>query len=251
MIGGVLGAADGITGKVQEKAVKGGLIGCGVGFAGGFIGGALAQVLYAMMGGGAMRTPMLQQVIARTIAWALAGMFMGIAQGLPGMHGRKVVNGLVGGMVGGIVGGLCFDGISMLVSGASVSRLFGVIAMGGATGAAIGLVEEARKEAWLRVADGPQSGKQFIIYGSVTRIGRDPKMEIVLIKDQLVAPEHCRIVGGPGGYVLEVPAGVFVSVNGQVTNRTRLRKGDFLSIGQSRLVFEDRVAAGPGPGGIY
>lgn len=242
-IGASLGAADGITSKVQDKAIKNGLAGLFIGFVGGFIGGVIGQLLYSYMLGGWRSYSMTKQVFARTTAWALVGLFIGIAQGISGFQSRKIVNGLIGGLVGGAIGGICFDAIGSIFSGGSVSRLFGIMAMGTTTGWAIGLVEEARKEAWLRVAEGPQDGKQFIIYGAVTRVGSSPKCEIVLVKDVNVVPEHCRIIAEPGGYKIEACGGAYTLVNGQPVTWARLRKGDIISIGLSRLVFEDRVVA--------
>ena len=243
LISASLGAADGITSKVQEKAIKNGLTGFFIGFAGGFIGGVIAQLFYGAMHGGGRGYSMANQVFARTMAWALVGLFIGIAQGISGFQSRKIVNGLIGGLIGGAIGGICFDAIGNAFSGGSVSRLFGIMAMGTSTGWAIGLVEEARKEAWMRVAEGPQNGKQFIIYGTVTRVGSSPKCEIVLVKDIKVAPEHCRLIAEQGGYKIEVCGGAYTLINGQPVNCARLRKGDIITIGLSQLVFEDRVVA--------
>ena len=249
-IGGILGAADGVTGGVRQKAVRGGLIGIGVGLVGGFVGGLLAQLVYGFMGGGARAGGMGQQILARTVGWGLAGLFIGLAQGVPGLRAQKVLNGLLGGLIGGGIGGIGFDVIGSIAQGGTVSRLFGLIAMGGGIGAAIGLIEEVRKDAWLRVLEGPQAGKQFIIYGEVTRIGSSPKCDIVLVKDPAIASEHCRILASRGRFTLQVSPGGLVTVNGRMMSGGGLRRGDTLRMGQSTLVFEERTMAVSPPAGV-
>ena len=249
-ISAILGAADGITGGSRDKALRSGFIGLAVGLGGGLIGGIFGQLAYAAIGGAKMGS-LSRQVFARTAGWCLLGIFIGLAQGIPGLKGKKIINGLIGGAVGGAIGGLGFDFISGIVGGGTVSRLFGLISMGAATGAAIGLIEEARKEAWLRVVDGPQSGKQFIIYGDVTRIGSMAKCEIVLVKDSAVMAEHCRIIAHQSTFLLQVNQGANVLVNGQPATSGNLRRGDTLNIGQSTMVFEVRTVPATTRTGVY
>lgn len=250
-MGGVLGCAEGITSKVNEKALSGGAIGAAIGFIGGFVGGILGQFIYSALGGGANAISPGEQILARTLGWALLGMFIGIAQGASGKALKKVVNALIGGLLGGAAGGLAFDFLGGIANTVVISRLFGIAILGGLTGAAIGMVEEARKEAWLKVVQGPQSGKQFIIYDTVTRIGSFVKCEIVLIKDPYVQAEHCRILGRANNYYLECHPGAAVLINGApAASSIRLKRGDILGIGQSLLMYEDKAVAVHAIGGI-
>ncbi|MEI6287543.1 MAG: FHA domain-containing protein [Bacillota bacterium] len=239
-----LGAADGIISKVYEKAFKNGAIAFGIGFVGCFVGGIIAQYIYSSLGGGLKGGG--SQVLARAAGWAVGGAFLGMAYGATGRSWKKVFNGLLGGLVGGLLGGLAFDfiGSAMQTSTGSSARFFGILAMGACTGAAIGLVEEARKDAWLRVEAGPMAGKQFIIYGNVTTIGSNPKCDIVLIKDPSVLAEHCRIVQSGTRYVLEVAQNARVAVNGSSSGSCRLSGGTVLQIGQSQLVYEEKKHQG-------
>ena len=241
-MGSVLGCADGITGKVNEKAVTGGAIGGAVGLIGGSIGGFSGQLLYSVLGGGS-NAALGAQILARTFGWGILGMFIGIAQGVPGKTTKKVVNGLIGGLIGGTIGGLAFDFLCGAANTDVIGRMFAITALGAVTGVSIGMVEEARKEAWLKVIEGPLSGKQFIVYDTITRIGSSPKCEIVLIKDPNVQAEHCRIVCKTNVYYIECPQGVTIPINGLSTNNGRLKSGDVISVGRSKLVYEDKAAA--------
>lgn len=245
-VGGFLGASEGVTSGSRDKAVSGGFLGAAVGFGGGFVGGLFAQYIYSSILLGGPRGDMTRQVMARTIGWSLLGLAIGLANGLAGRSSKKVVNGLIGGLIGGAIGGLAFDFIARASSGGTISRLFGIVAMGTFTGAAIGMVEEARKEAWLRVVGGPLVGKQFILYNTVTRIGQSPSCEITLVKDPMVHSEHARFIVSGNRYRLEAFPGAIVSVNGMQTNNSALRGGDSIQIGSWVMVFEEKAASPAG-----
>ena len=209
---------------------------------GGFIGGFSGQLIYSVLGGGG-NASLGTQILARTFGWGILGMFIGIAQGVPGKTTKKVVNGLIGGLIGGTIGGLAFDFLCGAANTDVIGRMFAITALGGVTGVSIGMVEEARKEAWLKVIEGPLIGKQFIVYDTITRIGSSPKCEIVLIKDPNVQAEHCRIICKKNVYYIECPQGVIIQINGLSTNNGRLKRGDVINVGRSKLVYEDKAAA--------
>jgi len=250
MIGMALGSMEGLTSRTWEKAGKGALLGLGIGGAGGFVGGVIGQVLYGGLGGG--RLSPVTQIIVRGSAWALVGLFVGLGQGVMMRASRKIVNGLIGGLIGGLVGGLLFDPVGAMVAfaaqltggtvGGEASRLVAIVVMGAACGAAIGLVEQARKEAWLRIVEGPLTGKEFIIYQSPTLIGSSPKCDITLALDKSVAPQHAGISEQGGNYVLtDLDTASGTSINGQLIHSHRLRSGDRVRIGQTTLLYADRV----------
>lgn len=249
LIGGVigccLGAAEGVMSQVYEKALRAGSIGLGIGAAGGFFGGVFGQLVYGGLlssGGVSMATVM----VARVIGWGVVGIFVGLGQGVGRGSGKRVVNGLVGGLVGGLVAGLLFDPIGMVVGGGLLSRMVGITILGAASGAAIGLVEEVRKEAWLSVVQGPLSGKQFILYEQRTRIGSSPKCEITLIKDIGILPEHVAIENQGSAYVLTTTnPQAQALVNGQPTTHARLQSGSVITLGATSLLFEEKALSKP------
>lgn len=239
IIGCCLGAADGVVSQVWEKALRAGAIGLGIGAGGGFIGGLFGQLVYGSLlhsGPPTMATVMT----ARTIGWSIVGVFVGLGQGVGRGSGKRVVNGLIGGLAGGLVAGILFDPIGSAVQTGTLSRAVGITILGVATGLAVGLVEEMRKEAWLSVVQGPLSGKQFILYEIRTRIGSSPKCEITLIKDPQVMPEHCIIENRGGSYILFSSQGQ-TFVNGQPASQTRLQSGSAITVGSTSLLFEEKA----------
>jgi hypothetical protein len=257
MIGMALGAVDGVNSRSLEKACWGALLGLGIGGAGGFFGGVIGQAVYGGLGGGEQTMPGGAQILVRGLAWALVGLCVGLGQGAWTRARRKMINGMIGGFLGGLIGGLLFDPLHSVVAfaarltggtvGGEVSRLVAIVVLGAACGAAIGLVEQARKEAWLRIVEGPLTGKQFIIYRSPTTIGSSPKCDITLARDKAVAPQHLSISQIGGRYVvadLGSPSGT--RVNGQPVRSRTLRSGDRIGVGQTTMLYAERAVRGEG-----
>ncbi|HEY3398103.1 MAG TPA: FHA domain-containing protein [Armatimonadota bacterium] len=256
LIGAALGCVEGISTRVPEKLWRGLGWGLLIGGGGGALGGVVGQLLYGGLGAG-LRGNLLGQIMLRAIAWGLVGVCVGLSQGAHSGSGRKLVNGLVGGAIGGFVGGLLFDPISMIAQaligghGAHAglaSRLIAMTVLGLCSGAAIGLVEELRKEAWLIVVQGPLQGKQFILYRPLTTLGSSPKCDLCLIKDSTLRPQHAVLQQEGQGHVLFSAPESVTLVNGRRVSRQRLTSGDVISLGQTAL--EYRVKTLPlGPGG--
>ncbi|MEI6501532.1 MAG: FHA domain-containing protein, partial [Armatimonadota bacterium] len=113
---------------------------------------------------------------------------------------------------------------------------------GAASGAAIGLIEELRKEAWLVITGGPLTGKQFILYNAMTTIGSSPKCDIALLKDQMIAPQHCVLeIAGAQHTLRDLGTQTGTAVNGRPIQRHPLRRGDIIQIGQTTLEYQDRA----------
>ena len=239
VIGCCLGAADGVTSGVWEKALKAGGIGLGIGAAGGFLGGVFGQLIYGSLYSSA-QSSLGTTMVARTIGWSVVGIFVGLGQGVGRGSGKRIINGLIGGLAGGFVAGFLFDPIGLVVHTGLASRLVGISILGCASGLAVGLVEEMRKEAWLSVVQGPLSGKQFILYEAITRIGSSPKCEITLIKDPQMMPEHAIIENRGSSFVLTSRQGPAL-VNGHPANQTRLQAGTIIAMGSTSLLFEEKA----------
>jgi len=257
MIGLALGSLEGIVTGVWEKAMVGGGLGLVIGGGGGAVGGVMGQIAYGAFSGGAMDSfsAIIPQIVVRAFAWSLVGLFIGLGQGAMMRASQKIINGLIGGAIGGFLGGLLFDPISLIFGGilASLtgevsgwlSRLVGMSVLGLCTGAAIGMVEEVRKEDWLTIVAGPLKGKQFIIYRSPTIIGSSPKADISLMKDPQVAAEHARI-DREGNRCMLMDMGVGrTAVNDRLVTRKQLRDGDYVTIGQTVLRYETRTVEQP------
>jgi len=256
-IGLAIGAADGVVCRVFRRALLGGLIGLLVGFVGGFVSSILAELAYAPLSALAMKQSadtatglttfgFIVQMAGRSLAWCLAGMAMGLGNGIALRSKRLLLYGFLGGVVGALLGGLLFDPIDMiLVGGSSLSahwsRLAGLIFIGAGVGAMIGVVELLARNAWLRMVEGPLAGKEFLIFRDIMYVGSSPRSEIYLFNDDAVAPQHVAIRSVGENYEIEqIAVDKPAYVNGGTCRRQRLRHGDQIVLGRTVFVFQQR-----------
>jgi len=242
-IAGAIGSVEGITSADVRKALRGAGLGLLIGLLGGAFGGIFGQLVYGTLGGGG-GLPILVQIIVRSLGWGMVGAFVGVAPGVLARARKKVYNGIIGGLIGGLIGGFLFDPFGFIFGGGEVSRLVAQTVLGAAAGAAIAVVEQIAKEAWLVITAGPLTGKQFILYNPVTTIGRAFTCDIALVKEGGAAQQHCRIVREGATFVLEDLCGASV-VNGRPVRRQPLRSGDLIQIGSTVLAFHERAASAP------
>jgi len=243
VLGAALGSAEGVVTGVWPKALKNGAIGLGIGLLGGVLGGPVGQILYSMLGGG-RGAGLAIQIVDRSLAWGLVGMIVGLGQGVTYRSNKKIVNGLLGGLVGGLLGGVLFDPISMAVGSGAISRMLAITLMGTFTGGAIGLVDEMRKEAWLKIIDGHLKGKEYILFNEVTTIGRDPKCSIVIYKDSQVAPVQAAIrMQGNRHQITDSNTTHGTYVNGRLVANAPLTSGQTIQIGSTVFSFYLRSTA--------
>jgi hypothetical protein len=135
---------------------------------------------------------------------------------------------------------LLYDTIYRLTGAESMSRLFGMVAIGLVTGLAAGLIEAAARSGWVRVVQGLIAGKQFILYRNPTFVGSSPDNHIYLFKDPNVGRRHAAIHLVQGGFELEdLPLGQPTTLNGKPVARARLRHGDRIQIGGTVLLFQE------------
>ncbi|MBC7287511.1 MAG: FHA domain-containing protein [Armatimonadetes bacterium] len=236
-VGALIGAADGVTSANVRQALAGGGLGLVVGAGCGAFGGVFGQVLYSSLGGGKSSNP-LAQLLVRAAGWAVVGAGVGIAPGVLAKARKKIINGLLGGLAGGAIGGFLFDPIGAIVGSGELSRLIGMASLGVAAGAAMGIVEQVTKQAWLVITGGPLTGKQFILYNPVTTVGRSYSCDIALVKDAALAELHCRIDRTHAQSVLLAHGPTFV--NGRPVQRAVLRDGDTIQLGQTVLTYRER-----------
>jgi hypothetical protein len=259
LVGLTIGCMEGILARNFSRAFKAGVFGLGVGFFGGIVSRIVGGIVWVsvlrtgveIMGPAAFRGVHANAVvffmIARSIAWAISGMTVGLGPGLALQSRALVWNGFVGGMIGGLFGGFLFDPINFVVSGGSfqtgawVSRAIGFCVIGASAGAMIGIVEMLTKDAWLVVSAGRLKGKQFIVYNNPTSIGSSAKCQIFLLKDPKIEPIHALVHVMRDGYELEdTGTSAGTRVNGQRIRRRRLQSGDEIQIGETRLVYSEK-----------
>lgn len=255
VFGAIFSGWEDASGKVWEKAWPAAGIGLALGAVFGAISGAIAQELFGHIVENIVRNAQslddlvrsykgIDFYLARALAWAIFGVGMGVAVGVAKRSTQKAVNGLVGGAVGGAVGGLVFHWITTQpgVSG-GVSRLLGLAVVGTAIGIAIGLVEVARRQAWVKIVGGGMTGKEFVVYHASTNFGSSAKCQVTLIKDPGIAPVHFRIDEHGPKRLLTPYEGAPTSINGAAVSQHWLRNGDLIQAGGTSLQYLERAAA--------
>lgn len=255
LIGLLIGAVDGIVCRLPRRALLSGAIGLVVGFVGGFVIHFLGNIVYEPLHELAMRQmsgdsfgpfAFLVQMVARSLAWCLIGVAMGLGQGIALRSSRLLIYGLVGGLIGGLFGGLFFDPIDLILLGANKpsaawSRLIGFMVIGLSVGAMIGLVELLARDAWLRMTQGPLAGKEFLIFKETMMIGSAPSSDLYLFNDAQVAKHHATIRAvGDEIEIERRDAAYAVLLNNRPITRARLRHGDNVTIGRATFVFQRR-----------
>lgn len=255
VVGLGIGAADGLMCRLMRRAVLCGLAGLLVGFVGGFVSGNLANVVYGLIstaaGGmtdqaGELTTlGFLTQIGGRSLGWAMAGMTMGLGQGLVLRSGKLLLYGFLGGLIGGLLGGLLFDPIQkFLVADTSISahwaRLAGIVVVGTAVGLMIGIVELLARDAWLNMIRGPLAGKEFLIFKDLVRVGASPSSDIYLFNDDEVRQQHATIRAVADNYEIEAVDDNSVLVNSRPVRRAKLRHGDQITLGSTVFAFQRR-----------
>jgi len=255
-IGLFIGASDGIVCRLPRRALICGGVGLLVGLVGGFVCGFFADIAYGAItlfaerqsegDSGLSTLGFSLQMIGRSLAWGLTGFAMGLGQGIALRSSRLLVYGMIGGIIGGLLGGLLFDPIDIIMLGrdhpsAHWSRLIGFVVIGGSVGGTIGLVELLARDAWLRMTQGPLTGKEFLIFKEVMNVGASPRSEIYLFNDPEVAEHHAVIRALGDACEIEARSPDHpVQVNKRNVNRARLRHGDTVTIGRTSFIFQQR-----------
>ena len=256
-VGFAIAAADGLMCRLWRRVFVGGVVGMIIGFLGGFLSAILAGFIYYPINMMAQRqmdeagevTAMAFtiQVTGRGLAWCLAGMAMGLGQGVSLRSPRLLLYGFLGGTIGGLLGGLLFDPIAYLGAegpSAHVSRFVGITIIGSVVGLMIGVVELLARDAWLQMVQGPLSGKEFLVFKDRVNVGASPRSDIYLFNDEDVADHHATIRSAADQYELETvdPVNYPVLINGRQVQRTRLRHGDQITLGKTIFTFQRRNA---------
>lgn len=257
-LGAALGVVNGMfsaSGAMTQRYV---LWGLAIGAASGFLGLYFGQLFFGFAYGIADRMSMMAatkpigfvlQVLARAVGWSLIGLFVGVGQGVPVNSKRAMRHGAIGGVIGGLIGGMMFELTRYILPPGTahtdvIGRGVGLTATGAAIGFFIGLVETLLKQAWVRVVQGRNEGREYIISKPRTVIGRNELADISLFGDTNIAPAHAVIEMQAGRHVLhDGGAPIGTSVNGQPAKMAQLKDGDIIQIGSMRLEFREKATA--------
>lgn len=181
--------------------------------------------------------------LAQLFLFPLIGFAAGAAVALTLGSWRRARLAMLGGLIGGTVGGVVFQTIGSLtglvVGTGSIGRFFGFVAMGAIIGLSVAFVEEAAKQSWVTVLNGPREGRHYILSKPTTTVGRDELADIPLFGDMSVAKDHVHL--DLQGYMVTLrAAGGRVSVNGTDSQVAYLKPGDLIRVGRHDLRFHQR-----------
>lgn len=239
LIGGLLQVVAGRTNpqwREQLRRMPRGLL---VGAVAGGAGGLLGELLFAALG------------LPRALGWTVMGLGIGSAEGLYEASRRKLRNGLLGGALGGLIGGALFDPI--VAATASQSGLAGRAAalaiLGVAIGTMIGLAQVVLKEAWLTVVDGFGAGRQLILSGQRTVLGRGDHLPLPLLgyAGRDLESEHAAVTRAADGrfFLEDNGSQLGTLLNGRRIERPEpLEDGDRIRLGTNIIRF--RLSRGRG-----
>ncbi|MGO8751210.1 MAG: FHA domain-containing protein [Thermoguttaceae bacterium] len=231
-----------LLGRALPGLVCGGL--------GGACGGLIGHRLYtfgrwAFLGSGDHSSWITD--LLRACGWLVAGLAIGVVDGIYEHSSSKIRNGLIGGCIGGLLGGLLLHPIQQVFASQSgmSSRAVSFVILGMCIGALVGLVQMVLKEAWLTVLDGYRAGRQLILSQPVTTLGRAEHLALPFIgmMNREIEWEHLKITRQTGGrFVLEDNRSrLGTRLNNQpVQGPTPLKDGDVIKFGTNFVRFNER-----------
>jgi pSer/pThr/pTyr-binding forkhead associated (FHA) protein len=262
LVGLVVGGYDGFVRGGKVHTLRGALLGGLFGIVGGTIGYQIGGRMFdSISGGGNANIAIL--IVARTIAFAVVGLFLGLGIGASSLTQRRAVQGAIGGAIGGGIGGAVFDVVGAIVGGAILSmqgqqggevggpsRGIAFTLLAGMIALFIGIVERLTRSAWLRLSVGRNEGKEWSLEAQTTYLGRDERATIPLMGDPNVAPIHAVITRQGDQYVISDSgnSAIGIGVNGQRVGQAVLAPGAMVQIGSFNLQFLIKGTAAPAQG---
>lgn len=266
LVGGAIGAGlivvAGLTNPQWKRLAPRVLLGLVCGGASGLVGGLVGNTLFVSVSG-LMRVVGIPEGLADVIGavflvfgWTLLGLSVGAVDGLLDRAWRRAKIGFWGGAIGGALGGILFVLITSLVATEMSSRATGFVVLGMCIGFAVGLMQNVRKEAWVRVLSGYRPGREIILDRPVEVFGRGELLRLPFrgAENSALNQEHFSIVRQEGGgFAVEfegntVPVqvgsdkGSFEDVSGLRV----LRDGDIIKFGENSIRFYERQQAAAG-----
>jgi pSer/pThr/pTyr-binding forkhead associated (FHA) protein len=249
-IGGCLGLAEGMSEGTRARFNRVFWTFVVLGSLGGFIGLYFGQALFATLGGKVSREQIspaefFPQLLTRSLAWTLIGLFLGMVFGVPNLSFRRMWNGAVGGAIGGFLGGFVLQILWYLNFPGMQGRFLGFMAMGAAIGFFINLVAEAMKRVWVKVLVGRNEGREHVLDTALAYVGRDELADVPVFLDPAVPKRMASFRQTGGRYALFPESNQLpITVNGQpLTPGYVLRDGDAIQFGRVTLGYNEKASA--------
>lgn len=252
LVGGVIGYLvvgwEGLVDLSLPRFVRMGTRGFLAGALGGAVGMMAGEWINYTLQDWAVIPDPYTGLVARGLGWLVFGLAVGLGEGWVARSALKASYGAIGGSLGGFVGGAIFALLIHLLGRTETTYVWGqaigLMLLGACIGSLIAAVEEALKPAVLRVLRGWREGREFPILKAETTIGRDEKVDILLLRDMKVEKHHAKVLVREGRYFL-VNTGAppqQTTVNQQpVAGMVELTDGARIQLGEQVLIFEVRA----------
>jgi hypothetical protein len=245
LAGGCFGTSEGILTVSGQKTRGGAAAGLAVGLAGGAAGVFAGQAALLSIGTAFFNSAGAFQrygvPLSRAVGWAAFGVFIGLIEGVRSLSIHKMRNGVLGGFIGGFLGGLVFEYMRIFRPGSHTARLFGLVLLGFFVGLFYGFIESRLTRASLVLLGGRFRGREFPLTQRLTTVGASEKTAVDLPGYKNVGDVHAEVTREKGEYVLTdagTKAGTFV--NEQKIEKTVLRDGDVVRVGDAQFQFRKR-----------
>ena len=168
--------------------------------------------------------------------WMLMGGAIGAVDGIKQKTLRRTFAGLIGGLTGGLIGGLCFEFMLRGLPDTALAVGAGLTLMGIIIGLTLGEFERRFSYARLRILNGSQKDREYLLVKRKLRIGGSLNDDIILDDNGRLG--SALISGGGGDIFLEAAAECRTLLNDEMlTAKQPLKYQDVIQIGSVKLLY--------------
>ncbi len=239
----VLASMEGILHKNIIKMKREWLWGLLWGALGGIVGAFAGQMLFTLILPEGLFIDVYQKpyYFARIISWGVLGAFIGTAEGLRARSGNKIIAGLISGVLAGIVGGSLVETGMLLFPNDSWLKLPGFLIIGMGTAILTLILEEKRSFGSLRVLNGSQKGRKYLLNQKNITIGAGKNNDIIISGDENL-PDSAAIISKKNKTALirSLSGDLKMRVNDTEVTESSLKYEDVIGLGKIQFLFEVR-----------
>jgi hypothetical protein len=243
VMGVFFGSSDGILSSITHHLIRGVMHGALLGAVGGMIGCIVSQGILFLVGNVIIHSTkdmnLIGFPISRAIGWAVLGIFIGLVDGVRSGSWNKMKVGILGGISGGFLGGLVLEYLRLIMPNIVFARMFGLILFGLFIGFFYGLVESQLSFGTLRILNGRNKGKEFLINQRRMRLGFTKKNDIVLNEYSNIADQHAELRCKKNEVIIKnINKRKPLIVNDDKVSEHHLKFEDVIQIGNAKLFYK-------------
>jgi hypothetical protein len=237
------GSADGIIARSSYFITSGIIYGIIIGGIGGVLGFLAGQFSLFVIGEYLIHSTkhfnLIGFPVARALGWAVLGIFIGLSDGIRSRSWDKIKVGFLGGISGGFVGGLALEYAKFIFPSITLARLIGLLIFGFFIGLFYSFIEYRLSYGVLRVLNGLQKGKEYLINKRKLKIGITEKNDIILSSYNQVNELHAEVyIKKNEAYIRNIKASYPVYVNEDKVNNHQLKYEDVIKIGSAKFFYK-------------